>query len=522
MNTRKHIQALRLQPQPQPQGASLRPSVMRLAASEGVEHAAAPANPACVLGSDQRCEHALTDAELNAKLHAYEQAVRQRFAGIVGVLKTLSARQHELDFAPWASAFAKQQLGYALPANLLDHAWVGGLDLRRLYSYCIFSSLKQCMDKAAAEQSAWRTRLPIDAEFLRLCGYHTVDISPCADGRLQGLVPFILRMSPTPEIYTKAYAGALFDIESDMADWAHREVERLSGAMADGEGLNYLKIAVYHFSSSLPSEHGCAAHGSDDRLATQAALARLKDLRSAIDRTYGAGAAPDVLLIGVDTDLDALRIHLPDGRGDLHANRYVETAAIYRQTLGLPAELAQARVAQIIADAERAQGPAQGQGAMHDGLRRLVLALAQANLSQIEYVIHYHAGRYAVVGHDEECIVIGETPSSLQLRNLFYFAHLDTVEEGAADLDVGIRIFRSLNCLQGLPVPVLVHFSYDARVAGSQARAVDRARRVRDAVARRYPDLVRDGLVYFQVAVSDRHGDASCVFVSEESDDATH
>jgi len=159
---------------------------------------------------------------------------------------------------------------------------------------------------------------------------------------------------------------------------------------------------------------------------------------------------------------------------------------------------------------------------MHEGLRSLILALAQANLSQIEYVIRYHAGRYAVVGHDEECIVIGEAPSQLQLRNLFYFAHLDTVEEGAADLDVGIKIFRSLNCLQGLPVPVLVHFSYDARVTGSRTRAVDRARRVRDAMARRYSDLVRDGLLNFQVAVSDRHGDACCVFVPEAADDVAH
>lgn len=518
MNTLKRMQALRRQPQE----PGLRPAAARVPNHAGADRAPAPANPACVLGPDQPCEHGLVDVELNTLLQAYEQAVRQRFLGIVGVLKTLSARQHEVDFASWATAFAEQQLGYSLPASLLERAWVGGLDLRRLHSYCIFNSLKRCVDAAATEQSAWRARLPIDPSFLRRCGYHTVDISPCADGRLQGLVPFILRMQPAPEVYVKAYAGALFDIESDMADWAHREVERLSGTMADGERLNYLKIAVYHYSSSLPAEHGCAAHGSDGRQAAESALERLEALRAAIDRTYGAGAAPDVLLIGVDTDLDALRIHLPDGRGDLHPERYVETAAIYRHTLGLPPAAVTTRIAQIVAEAEQAGGPAQGRGAMHEGLRSLILALAQANLSQIEYVIRYHAGRYAVVGHDEECIVIGEAPSQLQLRNLFYFAHLDTVEEGAADLDVGIKIFRSLNCLQGLPVPVLVHFSYDDRVTGSRTRAVDRARRVRDAMARRYSDLVRDGLLNFQVAVSDRHGDACCVFIPEAADDAAH
>lgn len=483
---------------------------------------AAPPNPACVMGPGQRCQHPLVDDALNGLMDDYERTVRQRFGDIVDVLKAISARQHEADFPAWAQAFATQRLGYELPAALLESAWVGGLDMRRLHSHCIFNSLKRCVDHAEAEQSVWRARLPIDGHFLQRCAYHTVDISPCADGRLQGLVPFILRMLPGPRVYTKAYAGALFDVESDMADWAHREVERLSGAIDDGERLNYLKIAVYHFSSSHGSEQGCAAHHGDDRRAVDAALERLEQLRDAIDRTYGAGAAPDILLIGVDTDLDALRIHLPDGRGDLNPYRYVETAAIYRDTLNLTAEAAYARLAELISEAEAMGGPGRGEGVMHDGMRALALALAEANLSQIEYVIRHHAGRYAVVGHDEECILIGEAPSPLQLRNLFYFAHLDTVEEGAPDIDVGIRVFGDLNVSHGLPVPVLVHYSYDARVAGAEARAIDRARRVRDATARRYPDLVHDGLLNFQVAVSDRHGGARCVFVAEQADAATH
>src|SRR5690606_39549395 len=148
-------------------------------------------------------------------------------------------------------------------------------------------------------------------------------------------------------------------------------------------------------------------------------------------------------------------IHLPDGFGELSAHRYFETAQIYRDTLGLSPEAARIHIAETVAVAEDMGGGGQGAGRMHEGMRRLVLALAEANLSQIEYVIKHHTGRYKIIGHDEECIVAGDAVRSLQLRNLFYFARLDTIEEGAPDMDVGIKIFGNLNVAHGLPVPVL-------------------------------------------------------------------
>jgi carboxysome shell carbonic anhydrase len=488
-----------------------------------VSPAVAPlANPACVLGPGQRCEHALVDPELNRRLYAYEQRVRGRFAVIVDTLKTLSADQHELDFVARAQAIARDRLGYELPTALLEDAWVAGLDLRALHAWCIFRSFKQCVDQADADQAPWRERMALDADFIRSCGYHTMDISPCADGRLQGLLPFVLRLAPSERVCVKAYAGAMFDVEADVADWTQRELDRLTGGIPGGEAANYLKVAAYHFSSSNPGHQGCAAHGSNDTRAIESALARLNELRAALENTFGVGAAPDILLIGIDTDVDAIRVHLPDANGDVNAHRYIDSSVLYRETLGMRPDAAREHIAASVAQAQRAQGWAQGDGEMADGMWRLVLRMLEANLSQIEYVIQHHAGRYVVVGHDEEFICAGEATNYVQMRNKYYYAHLDTVEEGAADMDVGIRIFTGLNVRHGLAVPVLVHFHYSSRVPGARERTVLRCKRVKAAIAARYPLLHEQGLLHCQMALSDLHGGERCTFIEDEVEDAGH
>lgn len=519
MNTLKRRVALQARGAYLPADAAQRRTQARSLQTAGAD----TTNPACVIGPGQRCEHPLVNAELNRQLFVYEQGVRARFASIVGTLKHISAMQHEDDFVASAQRIALDRLDYTLPEALLARAWVGGLDMRALHAHCQFNGARQCVELAPSEQASWRERLPLQPELIAACGFHTVDITPCADGRLQGVVPYVFRMVQSPNVWVKAYAGAMFDIEADMADWAQREVERLSGAFdnlagASGE-LNYLKIAVYHFSSARVHEQGCAFHASNDKQAVESAQARLAELRLAIERTYGRGAAPAVLLIGVDTDLDSLRIHLPDGDGDVNAYRYVDTAELYRDTVGLTATQARELIAARVDDAQAMQGWGQGRGRMDAGMRRLVLALAEANLSQIEYVIHHHAGRYQTIGHDEEFICAGEAIPDVQLRNLFYFAHLDTLEEGVADMDVGIKILSGLNVRNGLAVPVLVHFCYSSRVPGNRDRAVARARRVRDAIIARYADLHQRGFIICQMAVSDRHGDERCAFIDDQPDD---
>ncbi|MDP1607273.1 MAG: carboxysome shell carbonic anhydrase [Rhodocyclaceae bacterium] len=481
-------------------------AAMRQAGYGTTDAGADIANPACVIGPGQRCAHALVDAELNRRLDEYEARVRARFAAIVPVLRQISAQEHAEDFVWRAQELARERLGYELPPALLEHAWVTGLDMSALHADAIFKSFAECVSRADADQAPWRECMRLDADFFRACGYHTIDITPCADGRLQGLLPFVLRLAPSDVVSVKAYAGAVLDVETDMADWTQRELERLSGGMTGCESANYLKIAVYHYSSSCPTDQGCAAHGSSDVKAVSCALGRLEELRAAIENTFGAGAAPDVLLIGVDTDIDAIRIHAPDAHGSISAARYIDNASLYRETLGLDAETGRARIAAAVT----ASGSA-------PGMQTLIAHLLEANLSQIEYVIQHHAGRYAVIGHDENFIVAGEAVSEMQLRNMYYFAHLDTIEEGAPDMDVGVKIFTGLNLRRGLAVPVLVHFRYNSRVPGTRDRAAARCRRVKAAIAARYPDLTAHGMIHCVMAVTDSQGTERAAFIAADT-----
>ncbi|PKO59925.1 MAG: carboxysome shell protein, partial [Betaproteobacteria bacterium HGW-Betaproteobacteria-17] len=128
-------------------------------------------------------------------------------------------------------------------------------------------------------------------------------------------------------------------------------------------------------------------------------------------------------------------------------------------------------------------------------------------------------GRYADIGHAERFISIGDGFEEVHLRNLAYFGHMYTVEEGAADMDVGIKIFKRLNVVRGLPIPVAIHYRYDDQVPGSRERTVTRCRRVKAAIEARYPDLVRDGLLVCGMTVQAKQPGSDLEIVSDNDID---
>ena len=473
----------------------------------GTPAATLPARPAeapsAVVETGTR--HALADRAMNARLAHCEDSVKGRFEAIVPTLKTLSALQHLDDFPVRAQQMARERLGYVLPQGILDDAWVAGLDLKALYAHCAFESLKAAVDQFARDIKAQLEVVQDTRNFFLDCGFHAVDISPCADGRLKGLSRYILRLPLTSLARRKAYAGALFDVETDVRHWSATELRRYREGVpttADA-GTRYLKIAVYHTSSSDPCHEGCAAHGSNETKAIEAALERLNQFRQAIQNSFCCGASTDILLIGVDTDTDAIKVHIPDANGDLTAYRYVDNATLYRDTARLSADAARAAVYEAIRAASRKDGWGAGQGEPHDGMRRLIANLLVNNFSQIEYVNDLYDGRYPDIGHAERYISVGDGFEEVQMRNVAYYAHLHTLEEGAGDMDVGIKIFKGLNVKHGLPIPIAIHYRYDAKVPGARERASAKARRVREAIEARYPELAAQGLLACWLSVQD-------------------
>ncbi len=465
------------------------------------------------------CRHPLTDLRANAQLARCEEAIKSRFEAIVPTLKKLANFQHQEDFISQAQTHARKELGHELASSLLANAWLNGLDMQAMYAHCIFGALQNSIEQFA-DNLRTQAEDTLDAQsFFLDCGFHCVDITPCSDGRLKGLSKYILRLPLTALTVRNAYAGALFNVEANIRHWESVELDRFRTGQpvtADA-GTHYLKVVVYHRSSSDPSHQGCAAHGSNDRVSAEAGLARLHEFREAIENSFCCGASVDILLIGVDTDTDAVRIHVPDSKGELNVYRYLDNAQLYHDTLDLSADQARIAVYDAVNNVSETDGWGEGDGEPEAGIRRLIVNLLINNLSQIEYVNDLYEGRYPDIGHAERYISVGDGFQEVQLRNLAYYAHLHTVEEGAADLDIGIKIFTGLNLANGLSVPIAIHYRYNSKVPESRQRMEEKCRRVKAAILNRYADLAAQNRLICQMSLQDRPLGSPLEIIKEEA-----
>jgi len=451
--------------------------------------------------SSQGDVHPLTDRLENARLQAYELEVKGRFERIIPLLQRVSALQHDADFIPQAQRLARAELGFDLPDHILEKSWVCPLDMRALFAWCVFQSHQLFSDRFFLDDpldgASESERAKAFNAFLLDCGFHLLDVTPCADGRLAHSIAYALRI-PFSAVRRRSHAGALFDVENTVNRWVKTEHRRYREA-APNEAhapTRYLKVVTYHFSSLDPAHQGCAAHGSDDALAASAGLQRLLDFREAVENSFCCGASVDLLLIGLDTDTDAIRVHVPDRDGVIQLDRWLCGRALYESTQPLSAE--QAREA--VTAAVETHAP----DAPDAGMVRFISQLLIHNFAQQDYVRALHGGPYPDAGHAERFIGVGIGFKEVHLRNLTYFAHLDTVEEGAPDLDVGVKIFKGLNVSRDLPIPVVVRFDYSGKVPGARERAISDCRRVHQAIADRYETLFNAGLLHTFLTVRDR------------------
>ncbi|MBK1644616.1 carboxysome shell carbonic anhydrase [Thiocapsa imhoffii] len=467
---------------------------------------ARPANP--VAAGSESGLHPLTDRAMNRRLRDYEERTKRAFDDIVPVLKRLSALGWTPDFEHQAQRIAEAELGFQLPSRLLEDAWVAGLDIRTLFAWTVFETYRRMADEFFLNDPLCGRDTEGFDQMIQDCGFHLFDVTPCADGRLAHAVSYVLRL-PFAAVRRKSYAGSLFDVENTVAKWVEVELGRYREGKPNTADTptRYLKAAIYHYSSVDPTHQGCAAHGSNEAVAATAAIERLSAFREAVENSFCCGASVALLLIGLDTDTDAIRIHLPDAMGQLSPAQGVDAAKVHAMTRDLSAEAARSRIAELV----RTHAPASADA----GMVRLAAQLIENNLSQIDYVRQYQGGHYPDIGHAERFVGAGIGFEEIQLRNLTYFAYLDTVEEGAADLDVGCTIFRGLNVAHGLPIPVVIRFDYHGRVPGARDRAVQRCQRLDLALADRFEGLAAQGMLHRLLAVRDRDAESGIEVIGD-------
>ena len=445
--------------------------------------------------------HPLTNSSANDQLKSYEVDVKGKFDRIVPLLKRISELQHHQDFVSESQQLARSELGFELPSHVLDKAWVKPLDMRALFAWCVFQAHKQSSDHFFEADPLHGSENSPESKtfqsFLSDCGFHLLDVTPCADGRLAHSIAYVLRI-PFSAVRRRSHAGALFDIENTVNRWVKTEHRRYREGIPNPAqtSTRYLKVVTYHFSSVDPSHQGCAAHGSNDALAAAEGLQRLFDFRESIENSFCCGASVDLLLIGLDTDTDAIRIHVPSADSKMDLDNWVSALDLYQETKSLSPEKAIERISERV----ESSAPASPDKGMVSFITRLI----ENNISQIDYVREFHNGPYPDSGHAERFIGVGIGFKEVHLRNLTYFSHLDTVEEGAPDLDVGVNIFTGLNISRDLPIPVVIRFDYSGRVPGARERAIADCIRVNEAIALRYRELVGDGLLHTFLTIRDR------------------
>lgn len=434
------------------------------------------------LSSDSR-ENPLNQASKNQVMNTYEVETKASFDDIENVIRSAdSLRGNSAEIV----SLVKSRLNINFDSESLAKLESSRFDFNDLYCQSVFAKFID-MSEVFFKKDPLHGQNKAEAEqkFKEL-GFHAVGIATCSDGRLAHLVSYALRL-PYTLVRRKSHAGVLFDISESVRNWVFVEHERFrSGAVSSvNDPTKYLKIAVYHYSKSEPLKQGCAAHGSDDVKAAEAAKSKLKDFSQAIENRFGCSSSVQTLLIGLNTDDDSLKIHVPNKSGKVCLDRYIDTSMLFHQTNDMNAKQARLKIKDSILECNSGRSST----VATESMQELVAWFVENNFSQIAYVNQYEKGCYSDIGHAERFIGVGNGFEEVQLRNLSYYAYLDTVEEGINDLNVGIKIFTGLNLKKGLPIPIIIRCNYDGRVPGSRERASIKAARIENALHVQYEDL---------------------------------
>ncbi|MDW8443476.1 MAG: carboxysome shell carbonic anhydrase [Acetobacteraceae bacterium] len=420
----------------------------------------------------------MAEPQLSAALAARSERIRAAFAEVGPAIERVATGGYSSDAEARAALSA---VGDVSALGPLAGDWKRPVDWVARQAELVIGVFARLVAEAG-ERSSMLDGEPAEV-VMRRFGFHAVDITTCADGRMAGLLDHVLRVPRSIVAERRSYAGALFPVAEAVSAWERSELRRLRNGVGASPGARFLKMGVYHFSSRDPSHEGCAAHGSDDRKAAGMLLDRLEAFATAISRRYGDGGMVAILLAGHDTDTDSLRVHVPDASGRMAIDRFVCARYLHDATAGMGREEAKEHIRQEVA---ACMGVAADDPAT-EGMRWFCGYLLKNNVAQVAAVRALYGEGYPDAGHDERLIVFGDPMDDVQLRNLAFQAQGQSVEERAGDLAVGVRILGQRLAAEGLAVPVLVVRGFDPDVPGDEQDAEAAALRMRAAVERMFP-----------------------------------
>lgn len=461
--------------------------------------------------------HPLADPATAGELARREQEIDGGFKALKDTLVSLAPAQFDAGFAERALS-ALAPMGIKMDADEFAACWAQPLDMGMIHaraSLRLFARMVETStDRARFAHSADE---PLE-ELIENWGFHAVDVTLCADGREAGLIGHVLRVPLSVVTQRRSYAGAMFPVSRALRDWEKVELRRFRDAVpnAADAGTRYLKIGVYHFSSVSPACEGCAAHGSNDAKAFGDLLTRMEEFRGAVEASYGAGDQVALLVIGHDTDTDSIRVHVPDASGKITQTNFVCGYEMHALTEGLEREAGKTAIRAAVADA---------MGVAHDdasteGMRWFCGYLLKNNVAQVDAVRNRFPAGYAEAGHAERMIVVGDPIDDVQLRNLAFQSQMDSAEEGAGDLDIGVKILGKLLADTGLAIPVLAMCQYNPKIPGDAAAAAKDALRMRAAIVDRFAARANAPTLAVEAAIRPAEGGEMTFLDASTGEDA--
>jgi carboxysome shell carbonic anhydrase len=445
--------------------------------------------------------HPLADRASSLALHHCFQEITAAFDAIEPVLRQLAPHQFEDGFARRGAAEVLSRLHLDFPTDLFAADWTAPLNMGILYARCILGTFCRVIERADDRSLAYLSDCESIADFQQRCRFHAIDITPCADGRLVDAVNYILRIPPSLVAYRKPYSGALFNVDESVRHWERTELRRWRKASPNkaSSTTQYLKMCIYPFSKGEPADRSCAAQDGDGNRAVPALLARLRQFGQAVRLIHGEDVSVATLLVGVNTDTDAIRVHVPDAHGNMHAGRHLNGHILYNSTSALSHTAAKAAIQNAVAIC----GGAGANDVASAGMRWLCSYLLESNIAQLDLRREW---RWPHSDSTKRLLVVGDTVDEAPMGNFALQAQMSTFEEGAAEIDNGINILRDFHEKRRLAIPLIVHVRVDPLMPGAVQYARGRASHLANEIRRRYDNLVSRGFLHIQAIIRDSDG----------------